>query len=34
MKEENFNMDYVFGKEHRKAYMGLAMLWIIGYHFI
>ena len=33
MKEENFNMDYVFGKEHRKAYMGLAMLWIIGYHF-
>lgn len=33
MKEENFNMDYVFGKEHRKAYMGFAMLWIIGYHF-
>ena len=33
MKEENFNMDYVFGKEHRKAYMGVAMLWIIGYHF-
>lgn len=28
-----FNMDYVFGREHRKAYMGLAMLWIIGYHF-
>lgn len=33
MKEENFNMDYVFGKEHRKAYMGLAMIWIIGYYF-
>lgn len=30
---EKYNMDYVFGKEHRKAYMGLAMLWIIGYHF-
>ena len=26
-------MDYVFGNEHRKAYMGLAMIWIIGYHF-
>ena len=28
-----YNMDYVFGREHRKVYMGLAMLWIIGYHF-
>lgn len=28
-----FNMNLVFGLEHRKAYMGLAMLWIIGYHF-
>lgn len=28
-----YNMDYVFGREYRKVYMGLAMLWIIGYHF-
>ena len=33
MIREKFNMDYVFGREHRKVYMGLAMLWIIGYHF-
>lgn len=26
-------MDYVFGRDRRKVYMGLAMLWIIGYHF-
>lgn len=31
--EKQYNMDYVFGREHRKVYMGLAMLWIIGYHF-
>lgn len=30
---KQYNMDYVFGREHRKVYMGLAMLWIIGYHF-
>lgn len=30
---EKYNMDYVFGNENRKAYMGLAMIWIIGYHF-
>ena len=30
---EKYNMDYVFGNENRKVYMGLAMIWIIGYHF-
>lgn len=30
---EKYNMDYVFGKENRKVYMGLAMIWIIEYHF-
>ncbi len=30
---EKYNMDYVFGNENRKVYMGLAMMWIIGYHF-
>ncbi len=26
-------MDRVFGLESRKTYMGIAILWIIGYHF-
>lgn len=29
----SYSMDKVFGLESRKTYMGIAILWIIGYHF-
>lgn len=28
----SYSMDKVFGLESRKNYMGIARLWIIGYH--
>ena len=30
--KENLSFNNVLGKETRSFYMGIAMIWIIGYH--
>lgn len=30
---DNYSLDNVYGLKNRKFYMGISILWIIGYHF-